>query len=76
MQQPMTWSGAMQSEDYMSFLVRMWRAHRGAEQLCEWRGEIELIQTGVRWRFGSHGELLRFLQQLAATPVLEAPFEE
>jgi hypothetical protein len=72
----------MQPEDYMSFLVRLWRDQLGADQLCDWHGEIEQIQTGTRWCFGTHSELLAFLQQLAATPraciqpALEAPIDD
>ena len=71
----------MDTPFYRSFLVRLWRAHPGNDQPCEWHGEIEQIQTGTRWSFGTHSELLRFLQQLAAAPsvgtlpALEAPFE-
>jgi len=78
----MTWSGAMQAEEYMSFLVRLWRDQLGTDQPCDWHGEIEQIQTGTRWRFGTHSELLVFLQQLTLAPqagtqpVSEALFED
>ena len=71
----------MQPEDYMSFLVRLWRAHPGNDQPCEWHGEIEQIQTGTRWSFCTLGELLAFLQQLTIAPqagtqpAAEIPFD-
>jgi hypothetical protein len=58
----------MQPEDYMSFLVRLWRDHLGTDQLSAWHGEIELIQTGTRCSFCTLGELLAFMQQLTAAP--------
>ena len=71
----------MQPEDYMSFLVRLWRDQLGTGQPCDWHGEIEQIQTGARWSFCTHSELLAFLQQLTAAPhagmqpALEAPID-
>jgi hypothetical protein len=62
-----TRSDAMQPEDYMSFLVRLWRDPACIDQPSDWRGEIELIQTGTRWNFSTHNELLAFLHQLTAT---------
>jgi hypothetical protein len=58
----------MQPEDYMSFLVRLWRDHPGADQPDGWCGEIEQIQTGIRWRFSTHSELIAFFQQLTVAP--------
>ena len=58
----------MQSEAYMSFLVRLWRDPLAIEQLHGWHGEIELIQTGTRRSFCTLGELFAFLQQLTAAP--------
>ena len=72
----------MQPEDYMSFLMRLWRDHPGADQPGGWHGEIEQIQTGTRWSFCTLGELLVFLQQLmvasqaSTQTVSEAPFED
>lgn len=71
----------MQLEDYMSFLMRLWRDHPGNDQLGRWHGEIEQIQTGTRWSFCTLGELLAFLQQLmvesqvGTQPVSEIPFD-
>jgi hypothetical protein len=60
----------MHPEDYMSFLLRLWRDPPSDDQPCDWHGDIEQIQTGIRRSFGTHGELLAFLQQLAAVPQL------
>ncbi len=68
----------MYSDEYASFLVRCWRdplannqptseQTRCKEQDC-WRGEIEHIQSGSRWRFASLTALLNFLQQAGARP--------
>jgi hypothetical protein len=61
-------SGAMQPEDYSSFLVRLWRepAYSGQPSTCH--GEIEHIQSGICWRFTSLELLLTFLQQAAIAP--------
>jgi hypothetical protein len=58
----------MQPEDYMSFLVRLWRDHPDIGLPSDWRGEIEQIQTGTRWHFGTYSELLAHLHRLAAAP--------
>lgn len=68
----------MSPEEYESFLVRCWRDQpddnqsagkqpKRAQGGC-WHGEIEHIQTGVRWRFDTLAELLGFLQQAAVAP--------
>jgi hypothetical protein len=54
----------MESEGYMSFLVRLWRDSPGTAQTCDWCGELEQIQTGARWSFSTYGELLACLHQL------------
>ena len=56
----------MHPEDYMSFLVRLWRDPPGADQPGDWRGEIEQIQTGTRRHFGTYTELLACLHRLTA----------
>lgn len=58
----------MERESYMSFVVRLW---------CEtsdsaWRGEVEHIQTGYRWNFGSLPHLLDFLRLATETPYVLA----
>jgi hypothetical protein len=55
----------MDSEDYISFVVRIWREQSGGEQPSRWCGEIEQIQSGVRWCFSTLTDLLAFLQQAA-----------
>ena len=52
----------METESYMSFLVRLWRDHPASDQPC-WQGEIEHIQTGTRCRFSSLEELLALLRR-------------
>ena len=52
----------------VSFVVRIWRKQAGGDQPSRWCGEIEQIQSGVRWRFCTLTELLTFLQQAALTP--------
>jgi hypothetical protein len=71
--------GAMLPEDYMSFLVRLWRDRSGDDQPGAWRVEIQQIQTGTCWHFSTHSELLAFLHQLtvagstATQPASEEP---
>ena len=68
----------MQPEDYMSFLVRLWRDHPGDDQPCDWQGELEQIQTGTRWSFSTYSELLACLRQLTVAPqaVIQPASEE
>jgi hypothetical protein len=54
----------MQPEEYMSFLVRLWRDQTGDVQPCDWCGELEQIQTGTRLSFSTYSELLAYLRQL------------
>jgi hypothetical protein len=66
----------MEPEDYMSFLVRLWRDQPGNEP-DTWRGEIEQIQTGIRRHFSTHSELFAFLHQLViASQVIAQPASE
>ena len=53
----------MESEDYRSFLVRLWRDHSGCGGPDGWRGEVEHVQTGARWSFSTLDALLAFLHQ-------------
>lgn len=48
---------------YASFLVRLWRRPGAApgDASGEWQGEVEHIQSGERWAFGSAQELYHFL---------------
>jgi hypothetical protein len=64
----MQWSGAMQPDDYMSFLVRLWREQPDNREPASYHGEIEHIQSGVCWRFTSFELLLAFLQQAVIAP--------
>ena len=52
---------------YASFLIRLWRQtgpldlnHPGG-----WQSEVEHIQSGQRWKFGTLEDLLGFLRQQA-----------
>ncbi len=51
-------------QKYASFLIRMWREVDPAapDAAAEWRGEIEHIQSGQRWRFVSIEALLACLR--------------
>jgi hypothetical protein len=70
-------SDAMQPEGYMSFLVRLWRDPLGDEQLWDWCGELEQIQTGIRWSFSTYSELLACFHQLtAASQTITLPYRE
>ena len=55
------------SIQYASFLIRLWR-EEGAdlvERPVDWQSEVEHIQTGERWSFGTLDELLAFLRDEA-----------
>ncbi len=51
---------------YVSFLIRMWRAITLREGMGPWQCEVEHIQSGRRWRFGSLEELIAFLRNVEA----------
>jgi hypothetical protein len=63
----------MVAEEYESFVVRIWRKRAGDENAERWCGEIEQIQSGVRWRFCTMHALLTFLQQAADRPTTTVP---
>ena len=63
----------MQADGYMSFLVRLWRDQPGDQPPCNWCGELEQIQTGMRWSFNSYNELLACMHQLTSAPQMIAP---
>jgi hypothetical protein len=50
---------------YVSFLIRLWRERslEHPEEVADWQGDIEHIQTGQRWTFGTLDELLSFLRR-------------
>lgn len=52
---------ANQPESYHSYLVRFWREDVGVEPEGEWRGEVESVQTGHKWRFDSLEAMAQFL---------------
>ncbi|MGD8969222.1 MAG: hypothetical protein PVI07_17090 [Anaerolineae bacterium] len=53
------------SIQYASLLIRLWREVAADTQdlTADWHSEVEHIQTGQRWEFGSLEELLNFLRQ-------------
>ena len=56
--------------EYASFLIRLWR-EAGADTtvlLTDWCSEVEHIQTGQRWTFGTLDELFEFLRQALEQP--------
>ena len=52
------------SIQYASLLVRLWREVNAETQdlTAHWHSEVEHIQTGERWTFGSLDDLLEFLR--------------
>jgi hypothetical protein len=56
--------------EYMSFMIRLWREQdpERPEVAADWQGEVEHIQSGRHWRFGTLDEVLRFLRQQARNP--------
>jgi hypothetical protein len=53
---------------YVSYLIRLWRESRPdlPETSADWQGEIEHIQSGQRWIFGTLDELLSLLRRQVA----------
>jgi hypothetical protein len=53
---------------YVSFLIRLWREKslERPEEVTDWQGEVEHIQTGRRWTFDTLDELLEFLRRQVA----------
>jgi hypothetical protein len=58
----------MQPEDYVSFLLRLWRDQPTDDRRGAWHGEIEHIQTGARWGFSTLSDLIAFLHQAMVAP--------
>lgn len=56
--------------EYASFLIRLWReaGDNATAPLTDWRSEVEHIQSGRRWTFGTLDELLDFLRQQLQEP--------
>jgi phytoene/squalene synthetase len=55
------------SIQYASLLIRLWREVTAETQdlSADWHSEVEHIQTGERWAFGTLDELLEFLRSEA-----------
>jgi hypothetical protein len=60
----------MMPDEYVSFVVRFWRDPPAAEPCAAWQGEIEQIQSGVRWSFRTLPDLIAFLSQVADRPCM------
>ncbi len=56
--------------EYASFFVRLCRRRSpGADTSpAEWHGEVEHVQTGMRWEFDNAEDLLAFLTQKVTHP--------
>jgi len=56
--------------EYASFLIRLWRERNPElpESVADWHSEVEHIQSGRRWTFGTLEELLGFLRRQAEDP--------
>jgi hypothetical protein len=53
----------MHPDEYGSFLVRLWYAHRDGNRNQAGHAEVEHIQSGARWNFLTCDALLTFLQR-------------
>lgn len=53
----------MTSLEYKSFLVRLWRETNDQFPQANWEVEIEHIQSGEKWDFGTLDEMVQFLQR-------------
>ncbi len=52
--------------NYMSFLLRLWRADR--EGGFQWRASLECVQDGERLNFAHLAQLFEFLQEQTVKP--------
>ncbi len=53
----------MNQLEYKSFLLRLWRDAADPVVDVDWEAEIEHIQSGKRWEFGTLEAMLEFLQK-------------
>lgn len=63
---------------YASYLLRLWCESKTGppEMTTGWRGELQHIQSGQRWSFGSLDELLGLLRrQIEDSGYLDQPAE-
>jgi hypothetical protein len=56
----------MDSLQYKSFLLRLWREKKDPSPQANWEAEIEHIQSGERRGFNTLEELFEFLRQQMA----------
>jgi hypothetical protein len=47
---------------YHSYLIRSWQESRANDPEVRWRGEVESVQTGQKWRFDNLNNLLAFIR--------------
>jgi hypothetical protein len=53
----------MPPDSYHSYLIRSWRESSANDSEVRWRGEVESVQTGQKWRFYSLDDLLAFISE-------------
>ncbi len=55
---------------YASFFVRLWwrRPPHEDAATAEWHGEVEHVQTGMKWQFDNIDDLLAFLSRQFTHP--------
>jgi hypothetical protein len=58
------------SVEYASYLIRLWREQKPQAVTfpSAWQAEVEHIQSGQCWSFGTFEELILFLRQQAEEP--------
>lgn len=56
--------------EYASYLIRLWREQKpqAVKFPSTWQAEVEHIQSGQCWSFGTFEELILFLRQQAEEP--------
>ena len=59
-----------QSQDYVSYLLRLWRSGKGKEAI--WHASLESPLTGERQGFASLQDLFAFLQAQANSAARQA----
>jgi hypothetical protein len=52
----------MKHQPYVSYLVRFWREDSEEAPEDGWRGEVESVQTGQKWRLHSLNDFMQFIQ--------------
>jgi hypothetical protein len=52
----------MNSLEYKSFLLRLWRENTNLSPQANWEAEVEYIQSGERLKFSTTDEILKFFE--------------